>query len=229
MKPFDQLFAQDPANAGFVVRDPTAAAGYRPLTAADRYASAARLALPATAPDDVRGYFETARTLWVYGWLHYPLYTWAGLHAGICVEMALKHRVAAEGLPEPRHGWTLQRLLETAVARRWVRARDFPDMPAVLARRREMEHILRVIAAHEAAAQDAAPGGADGVTTPTVIEIPDLGDAEPEPGLTDEELTAILATRLDATRELRNEQAHASSHSYGTPDHGLVMLTLALT
>lgn len=224
MKPLEQLFAPDPANLGFVALDSATGRG-RPVTLADQHARAAVLALPAHVPEDVRGYFDSARTLWVYGWLHYPFYTWAGLHAGICVEMALKQRAAADGLPGGAQRWTLERLLREAVVRDWVRAADFPLLPEVLARRREMAQVLRAVAAYEAERGGSEDG--TGGELPVISVPAGGGDRDGADAPTAAELEEIMATRLGAYRQLRNAQAHASAHSYMLPHHGLGMLRMA--
>lgn len=200
-KPLAEVLEADSTNAGFVVIDPEAPGYHRTVTLADRYADAESLALPASVPAGIRGYFDAARMLWVYGWLYYPFYTWASLHASICVEMALKQRFREDIEPLPKTRRRFEGMLHEAVDRGWV-------SPEGMTRIRERYSNPDSIVLMELMRREFGAETAASLPTP-------------------EESVAGLKRYLDNVRQLRNIAAHPDGHSYGLPNHGYVGLELA--
>lgn len=200
-KPLAEVLEVDRTNASFAVIDPQAVGQMRPVTLADRHAQVDSLALPQSVPDGIRGYFDAARMLWVYGWLYYPFYTWASLHASICVEMALKQRFREDSVPLPKARRQFEGMLHEAVDRGWVlsdgmtRMRERYNNPDSMALREFMRR--------------------------------ELGAEIFAPPPTPDEAVAELKTYLDNVRYLRNTAAHAEQHSYGLPNSGYVGLEIA--
>ena len=150
-KQLQTLLEPDLSSVGFSVQDSSHPDGFRPLTIDDTYHRAASLLLPSQVPADIRGYFDTARTLWVFGWYNYPFYTWAAIHADICAEMGLKRRLKEELGPKP----TLHAMLTAAVEKGWLHADGFTRMRNRHANRAWMSELLErigypVAPAHEA-------------------------------------------------------------------------------
>lgn len=134
-KPLEAI--TQPGVTAFVTLDPDHPEGLRPTELRDYYEAAADLKLPDSVPEAVREYFDTVRMLWVYGWFYYPFYSVATVHTGLCVEIALKERFRSEGIPLSRKSRTLEKMLEQAVQRRWIR----PDGFETIRRREENEAV----------------------------------------------------------------------------------------
>lgn len=200
-KPLSEVLEADRTNASFAVLDPEAPGNVRPLGLADRYEDASMLALPTSVPDGIRGYFDAARMLWVYGWLYYPFYTWASLHASICVEMALKQRFSEDVAPLPRTRRRFEGMLHEAVERGWV-------TPDGMSRIRKRWSSPEAIAFRELMQREVGPEAVAPLPTP-------------------EEAIADLKRYLDNVRSLRNVAAHPDNYSYGLPNHGYVGLEIA--
>jgi hypothetical protein len=140
-KALEGLLDPDGSSVGFSVEDPSHPQGFRPLSLEDTYGRVALLSLPESVPPEIRGYFDTARTLWVFGWYHYPFYTWAGVHADLCAEMGLRWRLKAELGPRA----SLNTMLNTAVEKGWLRAEGFTRMRNRHANRAWMRELLESI------------------------------------------------------------------------------------
>jgi hypothetical protein len=115
-----QLTEADPSSAGFLVLDPSSSSEARRIGPADNYSAASELRLHGGVPPGIRGYFDAALMLWVYGWFYYPFYTWAGFHAGAAAEAALRARFNA-----PSKKRTFASMIDQAVARKWITPERF--------------------------------------------------------------------------------------------------------
>lgn len=200
-KSLAEILEVDRTNESFAVVDLDAPGHLRPITLADTHAQAESLALPRSVPEGIRGYFDAARMLWVHGWLYYPFYTWANLHASICVEMALKQRFREDSVPLPKVRRRFEGMLHEAVDRGWVR-------PEGMTRIRERHKNPDALALGELMRRE-------------------LGIELFAPPPTAEEAAADLKRYLDNVRYLRNVAAHPEQHSYGLPNHGFVGLEIA--
>lgn len=120
-KPLSELIEPDGSSTCYAVRDPSHPEGFRAITLEDTYRSVEVLRLPEDVPPEIRGYFDTARTLWVYGWFHYPFYTWAAVHADFSCEMGLRARLKGDVNPKmPLHS-----MLRLAVEKGLLHANGF--------------------------------------------------------------------------------------------------------
>lgn len=118
-KALGELLTPDRSSAHFVTPDAESPSGFRLRELADTYAFMADLALPEAIPGTVRGYFDAARMMWVYGWYYYPFYTWSALHAMTCVEMGLRVRYRSES-DNPSSRASFADMLQKAVKRQWL-------------------------------------------------------------------------------------------------------------
>lgn len=204
-KKLEDLWTPDLSSTGFSVFDASQPDGVRSLKIEDSYATIAKLQLPDSVPIGVRGYFDAARMLWVYGWFYYPFYTWASFHAGACAEMGLRKRLSdAPHLPvknlkkrkatRPRAP-TFDEMLKEAVTRGWLHADQFTRVRDRRARQHQLVELMRS----------------------SSVELP--GD-QPEP----EDLTALILRQLDNFRGIRNWQAHPDDFSYMPSGTGFVSL-----
>ena len=122
-KSVDELFK--PSSEHWVTHDPESDAGFRPRKIEDDHAVAAQLGLGEHVSERIRDYFDAMRMLWVYGHLYYPFFSMAAVHAGLCMELALKERLAAAGVQLPRKKQDLDGRLEYAVAVGWLAPSGF--------------------------------------------------------------------------------------------------------
>lgn len=143
LKKPSELCQPDERNLAFVVLDPEAADGIRPSTPEDRFLEMEALALPAGLPEHITDAFTATRNLWLYGWFHWPFYSFAEMHAYQCIEIALRHRAAQEekaGRLQPtKRRLTFAKLLQIAVKDGWITDQGFERFRQVEARRREHE------------------------------------------------------------------------------------------
>lgn len=80
-------------------------------------------------PEDVRSYFNTVVTLYLYGWLYYPFYTLAAFLSSFAVEMALRERFPPKKLSKKgRDPRFLGDLLREAKDAGLLRDEGFPSL-----------------------------------------------------------------------------------------------------
>jgi len=165
----------------WMTRDPSVPGGFRPRTIEDDHAVAAQLALSEHIPEALRDYFDATRMLWVYGAVYYPFFSMAAVHAGLCIELALKERYRAEGIEAESNPPTLAHRLRHAVNAGWLSPDEFTAI-----RSRRHEHKFLVEAMRNSGLQEE-------------IEEPDESPAG---------RSAALAALIENARELRNLHAH---------------------
>lgn len=91
----------------------------------DYYQWISTINLKSTVPEDIQGYFETVKNVFLYGWFVYPFYAIATFLSDTAVEMALRRRFQRE---DPRGKWSLRKLLKEACVRRLIRDEGFPSV-----------------------------------------------------------------------------------------------------
>jgi hypothetical protein len=102
-------------------------------------------------PENVRNYFNTVVTLYLYGWLYYPFFTMAGFLSTFVVEMALRVRFPPKKLS--KKGLDLRyigTLLSEAKQAGLLRDEDFPSLKNHKAHSAELNRALGLPAASEA-------------------------------------------------------------------------------
>jgi hypothetical protein len=96
MKELAHFFDPDLRNLAFVRLDRVTGAKSE-MKLEDHYQLVSSVELHAGVPDQVRSYFETVRTLILYGWLYYPFYALSQNACGMAVEIALRVRLPGQG------------------------------------------------------------------------------------------------------------------------------------
>jgi len=96
LKPLAELLQPDPANSFFGKFDLKTGEA-QALALEDMYPLFSAITLHDSVPEDVRNYMESIKTLAVFGWFHYPLYTHAVFLATTALEMALRERFPVTG------------------------------------------------------------------------------------------------------------------------------------
>jgi hypothetical protein len=129
MKELTSVLEPDVRNLSMVKMD-RASGVVSPMTIDDHYSLVARVELHAGVPDDVRSYFETVKTLLVYGWLYYPFFAMSHINVALAVEMALRNRMPKVG--KDRRG--LADLFEEAEKAGVIAKSDFNSEPFRLLR-----------------------------------------------------------------------------------------------
>jgi hypothetical protein len=145
----------------------------------------------------VREYFDATRMLWMYGWLYYPFFSWAGLHAGMCAEMALYDRLIAEGLAAPDGTRSLKFAFGVAIAQGWLSDSRFAHAERLRDNREERKRFFE-----EAAAEA-------GLVVPPPAPAP-----------------SYVSILLETFPALRNSQAHPAVMSFGFPGPAFLTLEL---
>lgn len=121
LKALEEVHAADARHQAFVRMDPETG-GFVPLQLEDYHQWVSAIRLNASVPEDIRGYLETVKNVFVYGWFVYPFYAVAAFLSDTAVEMALRRRFQAE---DPRGKWPLTSLLSRARAQRLIRDEGF--------------------------------------------------------------------------------------------------------
>lgn len=94
-------------------------------------------------PEDVRSYFNTILTLYLYGWLYYPFFTLASERSFFAVEMALRKRLPPKKLNKKgRDPRNLVDLLREAKDSGLMRDEGFPSLENRRASAEEEAEIL---------------------------------------------------------------------------------------
>jgi hypothetical protein len=124
MKDLSRVFEPDVRNLSMVKMDRTTGA-VSPMTIEDHYGLVARVELHTGVPDGVRSYFETVKTLVLYGWLYYPFFAMSHINMALVVEMALRNRLPVTG----RDKRGLADLFKEAEAAGVVAKTDFNSEP----------------------------------------------------------------------------------------------------
>jgi hypothetical protein len=108
LKRFDGITQPDCRWRYFVRRTRTVGGGgWRPIAQKDLYDDVARIRLNETVPKDVRCQFSIAQNLCVQAWYDYEFNVQAGFLAAVCLERALRFRLAANA--------SLEKLIDRAV------------------------------------------------------------------------------------------------------------------
>lgn len=197
----DELTETDPRSKFFAIPDPDADDGYRRISLEDRHQQVVELSFSDPVPEDVKSSFAVARSIWLYGWFHWPLHTAASLHAYTTLEMALQEACKREGFfkeeIKSEEGPGLKRLLEKAVAEKWI-----------VDRKLRWARGLGIYDLDE--------------DTVEAFKSGDLKHIDPIPIDAQE-----YAKRLtDVLPKLRNRAAHPQGYSHLTPNYGLQSLEL---
>jgi hypothetical protein len=119
IKSKEQFFEPDPTNEAFPG-----------LTLEKHYEIVSKYCvLHDGVPENVRSYFNSVVMLYLYGWLYYPFFTFAGFLSTFTVEMALRHRFPCKKLNkkgrDPRY---IRDLLNEAKKNGLLRDEDFPSL-----------------------------------------------------------------------------------------------------
>jgi hypothetical protein len=125
VKPRDQFFEPNSRLLAFKVRE-VGAIQWRDASLDDHYSDLDGLDLSPGVPEEVVGYVNVVKTLYLYGWLYYPFFATCQCLSGMAVEMALRTRLPnASG---KRDGRTLSTLLRKAVDSGLLRDKGFPSL-----------------------------------------------------------------------------------------------------
>ena len=96
----------------------------------DLYAMVEPLDLHSGVPVDIREQFDKARHAFIYSWFAYDLVSLAEQQGYQTIELALREKLpAAERQKADEKRWGLGKLLERAVAHRWLVRADFEAPP----------------------------------------------------------------------------------------------------
>jgi hypothetical protein len=139
VKPREEFFEPDSRLHAFKVRE-VGTTRWRDASLDDHYGDLDGLVLNPGVPEEVVGYINVVKTLYLYGWLYYPFFATCQCLSGMAVEMALRTR-----LPYPsgkRDGRTLRTLLRKAVDSGLLRDDGFPSLPGRAAKEKaELERL----------------------------------------------------------------------------------------
>jgi hypothetical protein len=133
IKSKEQYFEPDPTNEFF------------PLLSLDKHYEIVLqyCQIHGDVPEDVRSYFNAIVTLYLYGWLYYPLFTLASERSFFAVEMALRKRLPPKKLnTKGRDPRNFVDLLSEAKAAGLVRDEGFPSLENRRAGAKEEAEIL---------------------------------------------------------------------------------------
>jgi hypothetical protein len=136
VKPREQFFEPDPRCASSVVIDRNVGE-IRDGTLDDHYADLGGLDLNPEVPEQVAGYINLVKTLYLYGWLYYPFFATCQCLSGMAIEMALRTRLPSRS--GKRDGRTLKKLLLTANDKGLLRDDGFPSLARKRALAREVD------------------------------------------------------------------------------------------
>lgn len=104
--------------------------GIRMMAITDLYGLMEPLELDPAVPVDIREQFDKARYAFIYSWFAYDLVSLAEQQGYQTLELALRERLpAAERKKAEEKRWGLGKLLERAVAHRWLERADFEALP----------------------------------------------------------------------------------------------------
>jgi hypothetical protein len=103
----------------------------RPMSISDLYALVEPLELCPTVPADIREQFDKARHAFIYSWFAYDLVSLAEQQGYQVLELALREKLPPiERKKADEQHWSLRKLLQRAVAHRWLKRTDFEAPPS---------------------------------------------------------------------------------------------------
>ena len=130
LKTLDQILESD-ARFEHMVGDVDETGAIRMMEITDLYALIEPLELHSGVPADIREQFDKARHAFVYSWFAYDLVSLAEQQGYQTLELALREKLPeAERKKADEKRWGLGKLLERAVAHRWLTRADFEVPPA---------------------------------------------------------------------------------------------------
>lgn len=129
LKPLDQILEADTRFMDMVGGvDETGA--IRMMSITDLYALVEPLTVNNTVPADIREQFDKARHAFIYSWFAYDLVSLAEQQGYQTLELALREKLPdSERRKADEKGWGLGKLLERALAHRWLARADFEAPP----------------------------------------------------------------------------------------------------
>ncbi|WP_287786711.1 hypothetical protein [Acidiphilium sp.] len=129
LKPLDQILNSDARFTNMVGGlDETGA--IRMMSITDLHALVEPLQLDPAVPSEIHEQFDKARHAFIYSWFAYDLVSLAEQQGYQTLELALREKLPpAERRKADEKRWGLGRLLERAVAHRWLMRGDFEAPP----------------------------------------------------------------------------------------------------
>lgn len=129
LKPRDQILKPDGRFTNMVGSTDESGA-IRMMKIDDLYALVEPLDLHSGVPADIRDQFDKARHAFIYSWFAYDLASLAEQQGYQAIELALREKLPdAERKKANEKRWGLGKLLERAVAHRWLVRADFEAPP----------------------------------------------------------------------------------------------------
>ena len=124
LKPSASLLECNSRHSDQVLLDPVTGK-HRPLCLQDLRDMIAPIALNSGVPPTIKDQFDIGRNASVYSWFVYEFATLAEQQCYATLEMALRHRIDPDALPNTLRSPGLANLLKTATKRGWLRREDF--------------------------------------------------------------------------------------------------------
>jgi hypothetical protein len=146
LKDADELLAPDKRRLGLL--DPDTGES-QPVTIEQHHSTISNISLRECIPEDVRDHFDSARMVYVYGWLYYPLFAVAQFLATVTLEFALRKRLPFEGKNRRDDRRGLASLLKTAFSQGIVKQEKFANWQDIVAEQTRWANIRTEITGAE--------------------------------------------------------------------------------